>query len=133
MTARAEENFRRASFSTAIGFGKRSMKIDWKKILFKQIGPDRRRKVSLPPPESFNRMAQYTFTAAGFLIAAAALPGIFLVIAGENVYLRGFGSFIIKEQAQKTARDITRNKTIVVPARRIAAFRPSKELSERVR
>ena len=43
------------------------------------------------------------------------------------------GSFIIKEQAQKTARDITRNKTIVVPARRIAAFRPSKELSERVR
>lgn len=86
MTARAEENFRRASFSTAIGFGKRSMKIDWKKILFKQIGPDRRRKVSLPPPESFNRMAQYTFTAAGFLIAAAALPGIFLVIAGENVW-----------------------------------------------
>lgn len=55
------------------------------------------------------------------------------MIAGENVYLRGFGSFIIKEQAQKTARDITRNKTIVVPARHIAAFRPSKELSERVR
>lgn len=55
------------------------------------------------------------------------------MIAGENVYLRRFGSFIIKEQAQKTARDITRNKTIVVPARRIAAFRPSKELSERVR
>lgn len=62
------------------------MKIDWKKILFKQIGPDKRRKVSLPPPESFNRMAQYTFTAAGCLIATTALPEIFLVIAGENAW-----------------------------------------------
>lgn len=75
------------AFLSATGFGeKHPMKIDWKKVLYKQIGPDRRRKVPLPPPDSFNRMAQYTFTAAGFLIAATALPGIFLVIAGENVW-----------------------------------------------
>lgn len=55
------------------------------------------------------------------------------MIDGENVYLRGFGSFIVKERAQKMARDITRNKTIVVPARRIAAFRPSKELLKKIK
>lgn len=54
------------------------------------------------------------------------------MIDGENVYLRGFGSFVIKERAQKMARDITRNKTIVVPARRVPTFRPSKALLKKV-
>ncbi|MFV0390526.1 MAG: HU family DNA-binding protein [Paludibacteraceae bacterium] len=44
----------------------------------------------------------------------------------ENVYLRGFGSFIIKERAQKTARNISKNTTIIIPAHQIPAFKPAK-------
>lgn len=44
---------------------------------------------------------------------------------GENVYLRGFGSFIIKERAEKTARNISKNTAIIVPAHKIPAFKPS--------
>ena len=43
---------------------------------------------------------------------------------GENVYLRGFGSFIIKRRAEKTARNISKNTTIVIPAHNIPAFKP---------
>ncbi|HPW89801.1 MAG TPA: HU family DNA-binding protein [Paludibacteraceae bacterium] len=46
---------------------------------------------------------------------------------GENVYLRGFGSFIVKKRAQKTARNISKNTTIIIPAHNIPAFKPSKE------
>jgi len=52
---------------------------------------------------------------------------------GENVYLRSFGSFIIKERAAKTARNIAKNTTIKIPAHKIAAFKPSKELAVMVR
>ena len=45
---------------------------------------------------------------------------------GENVYLRGFGSFIVKERAQKTARNISKKTTIVIPAHKIPAFKPCK-------
>jgi DNA-binding protein HU-beta len=45
---------------------------------------------------------------------------------GENVYLRGFGSFIIKKRAQKTGRNISKNTTIVIPAHNIPAFKPAK-------
>jgi DNA-binding protein HU-beta len=45
---------------------------------------------------------------------------------GENVYLRGFGSFIVKKRAQKTGRIISRNTTIVIPEHSIPAFKPSK-------
>ena len=45
---------------------------------------------------------------------------------GENVYLRGFGSFIVKRRAQKTARNIKKNTTIKIPAHNIPAFKPSK-------
>ncbi|MDR1654047.1 MAG: HU family DNA-binding protein [Prevotellaceae bacterium] len=51
----------------------------------------------------------------------------------ENVYLRGFGSFIIKERAQKTARNISRNTSIVIPAHSIAAFKPSKGLAKAIK
>lgn len=47
------------------------------------------------------------------------------VAHGENVYLRGFGSFIVKERAEKTARNISKNTTIVIPAHKIPAFKPS--------
>lgn len=45
---------------------------------------------------------------------------------GENVYLRGFGSFIIKERAEKTGRNISKNTTIIIPAHNIPAFKPAK-------
>lgn len=45
---------------------------------------------------------------------------------GNPVYLRGFGSFIIKRRAQKTARNITANTTMVIPAHNVPAFKPSK-------
>jgi len=47
----------------------------------------------------------------------------------ENVYLRGFGSFIVKERAEKTARNISKNTTIVIPAHNIPAFKPAKSFS----
>ena len=51
---------------------------------------------------------------------------------GEEVFLRGFGSFIIKRRAEKTARNISKNITVIVPAHDIPAFRPAKEFMEMV-
>ncbi len=48
------------------------------------------------------------------------------MINGENVYMRGFGSFIIKERAEKTGRNISKNITIKIPAHKIPAFKPAK-------
>lgn len=48
------------------------------------------------------------------------------LIKQEPVYLRGFGSFIIKHRAQKAARNITKKTTITIPAHDIPAFKPSK-------
>ena len=45
---------------------------------------------------------------------------------GENVYLRGFGSFIIKERAKKPGRNISKNTTIIIPAHNIPSFKPAK-------
>lgn len=44
---------------------------------------------------------------------------------GECVYLRGFGSFIVKQRAEKTARNISKNTTLVIPAHKIPAFKPA--------
>jgi len=44
----------------------------------------------------------------------------------DNVYLRGFGSFIVKERAEKTARNISKNTTIIIPAHNIPSFKPAK-------
>jgi len=52
---------------------------------------------------------------------------------GENVYLRGFGSFIIKERAEKTGRNISKNTTIVIPAHKIPAFKPAKSFVNEVK
>lgn len=45
----------------------------------------------------------------------------------ENVYLRGFGSFIVKKRAEKTARNISKNTTVIIPACSVPAFKPSKD------
>jgi DNA-binding protein HU-beta len=47
--------------------------------------------------------------------------------SGENVYFRGFGSFNIKHRAEKTGRNISKNTTIIIPAHKVPAFKPSKE------
>ncbi len=51
----------------------------------------------------------------------------------ENVYLRGFGSFVIKRRATKTARDIGKNTTITIAAHDIPSFKPAKAFVEEVR
>ena len=53
--------------------------------------------------------------------------------SGENVYLRGFGSFILKTRKEKTARNISKNTTIVIPEHKIPAFKPAKTFMEEVR
>ncbi len=45
---------------------------------------------------------------------------------GENVYLRGFGSFIVKRRAEKTARNISKNTSLIIPAHNIPSFKPAK-------
>lgn len=45
---------------------------------------------------------------------------------GENVYLRGFGSFVVKRRAEKTGRNISKNTTIIIPAHNVPAFKPAK-------
>lgn len=52
---------------------------------------------------------------------------------GENVYLRGFGSFVIKERAEKTGRNISKNTTIIIPAHNIPSFKPAKVFMEGVK
>ena len=45
---------------------------------------------------------------------------------GKNVYLRGFGSFVVKKRAEKTARNISKNTTIIIPEHFIPSFKPAK-------
>ena len=52
---------------------------------------------------------------------------------GENVYVRGFGSFVIKKRAQKVGRHIKENKAIVIPEHYIPAFKPAKVFVEQVK
>jgi len=51
---------------------------------------------------------------------------------GENVYLRGFGTFVFKKRAEKTARNITKNTMIKVPAHNIPTFKACKSFKEEV-
>ena len=52
---------------------------------------------------------------------------------GNNVYLRGFGSFIVKNRAAKTARNISKNTSMIVPAHNIPAFKPANEFVAQVK
>ena len=51
----------------------------------------------------------------------------------DNVYLRGFGSFIVKKRAKKTARNISKNTTIIIPEHFIPAFKPAKVFVNKVK
>lgn len=55
------------------------------------------------------------------------------LIDNNNVYLRGFGSFIIKKRTQKVARNISKNTTITIPEHNIPAFKPSKSFVAKVK
>ena len=51
----------------------------------------------------------------------------------ENVYLRGFGSFVVKKRAENTARNISKNVTIKIPEHFIPSFKPSKSFVNQVK
>ena len=52
---------------------------------------------------------------------------------GENVYLRGFGSFVVKKRAAKAARHIKNETTIIIPERYVPTFKPSQYFCENLR
>jgi DNA-binding protein HU-beta len=52
---------------------------------------------------------------------------------GKNVYLRGFGTFVVKKRAEKVGRNISKNTTVVIPAHFIPSFKPAKTFTERVK
>lgn len=51
----------------------------------------------------------------------------------NNVYLRGFGSFIVKKRAKKVARNISKNTTITISEHNIPAFKPAKSFAAKVK
>ena len=55
------------------------------------------------------------------------------LVKGKNVYLRGFGSFIVKKRAEKTARNISKNTTIIIPEHFIPSFKPAKTFVTKVK
>ena len=55
-----------------------------------------------------------------------------LAVNKENVYLRGFGSFIVKHRAKKTARNISKNTTLVIEDHDLPAFKPCKSFIEKM-
>ena len=55
------------------------------------------------------------------------------MVTGSNVYLRGFGSLIVKKRAKKTAWNISKNTTILIPAHNIPAFKPAKTFITKVK
>jgi len=55
------------------------------------------------------------------------------MINGENVYVRGFGSFVVKKRAEKTARNISKNTAIIIPEHYVPSFKPAKAFVDRVK
>lgn len=52
---------------------------------------------------------------------------------GENVYIRGFGSFITKKRAAKVGRNIKQNTSVFIPEHFVPAFKPAKEFTDEVK
>lgn len=55
------------------------------------------------------------------------------MVEGKNVYLRGFGTFVVKKRAEKIGRNISKNTTVVIPEHYIPAFKAAKTFSDRVK
>ncbi|RMG56361.1 MAG: integration host factor subunit beta [Bacteroidetes bacterium] len=69
---------------------------------------------------------------------SASLEGFFTVVknalaGGENVYIRGFGSFIVKHRKEKVGRIISQNKSIVIPAHNVPSFKPARVFVDKVK
>lgn len=52
---------------------------------------------------------------------------------GNDIFLRGFGTFLIKKRAKKTARNISKNTAVIIPEHNIPAFKPAKEFVTKVK
>ena len=55
------------------------------------------------------------------------------MVGGENVYVRGFGSFVVKKRAKKTARNISKNTAIIIPEHFVPSFKPAKTFVDKVK
>src|ERR1043166_7467540 len=55
------------------------------------------------------------------------------MVEGKNVYLRGFGTFLVKKRAEKVGRNISKNTTVVIPAHYIPTFKAAKTFADRVK
>lgn len=55
------------------------------------------------------------------------------LVSGKNVYLRGFGSFVVKKRAEKTARNISKNTTIIIPTHYVPSYKPAKTFVSKVK
>ena len=55
------------------------------------------------------------------------------MVGNRNVYLRGFGTFVVKQRAQKTGRNISKNTTIIIPAHKTPTFKPAKSFVAKVK
>ena len=51
---------------------------------------------------------------------------------GENIYLRGFGTLLLKKRAEKKGRNITKGTSVNIPEHFVPAFKPCKEFAEKV-
>ena len=51
----------------------------------------------------------------------------------QNIYLRGFGTFIVKKRAKKTARNISKNTTVIIPEHFVPSFKPAKEFMDKIK
>lgn len=55
------------------------------------------------------------------------------MVERENVYLRGFGTFVVKRRAEKTARNISKNTTLVIAAHDFPSFKPAKSFADKMK
>ncbi len=55
------------------------------------------------------------------------------MIKGENIYLRSFGTFLVKKRATKKARNITKKTEIIIPEHYVPTFKPAKEFAEKIK
>ena len=86
--------------------------------------------------EIITKIAQKTGLDKGDV--SASLEAFFKVVKnsmseGDNIYIRGFGSFIIKKRARKVARIISRNKPIIIEEHFIPSFKPAKVFAARIK
>ena len=52
---------------------------------------------------------------------------------GKNVYLRGFGTFVVKKRAEKVGRNISKNTTVIIPEHFVPSFKPAKEFMAKIK